>query len=303
MRTWMLAVGVATGLIFGCAGPNGVNSTGGGANGQGGNGSGAGTSTGTGTGIGTDSGLPCDVADFLSAHCTSCHSNPPTTGVPMPLTSYAELTANKPGTTTSYAQLSLERIQAKTMPPGSTLTASDYAAFESWVNGGLAMGTCGEVDAGTPDPTFEGDPTCTGTVADHISSQAADGLPDSAKSRMNPGEACLACHQGEPPFNVAGTVFATGKVLDRCLPPTDVDLTQAKVIVTDKNGVDHTLSVNSVGNFHSPDFPAIAMPYTAKVTYMGKERVMGASQTNGDCNECHAETPTNGAPGRIALPQ
>ena len=294
MRTWMAAAGVAMGMVLGCVGPNGINANGNGGNGQGG----AGTNT-----IGTDSGLPCAIADVLSAQCVSCHGSPPTGNAPMPLLSHADLTAQKNGK--SYAQLSLERMQdtAAPMPPGGGATAADIQAFQDWINAGTPMGDCGGVDAGPPDPAFQGDPTCDGTVANHISEQAADGLPDSQLAAMNPGEACLACHKGEPPFNVAGTVFSTGKVLDLCLPPPTIDITQAKVVITDKNGVDHSLYVNKVGNFHSADFPAIAMPYTARVEYMGKTRAMSASQTDGDCNKCHTATGTQGAPGRIALPQ
>jgi len=47
---------------------------------------------------------------------------------------------------------------------------------------------------------------------------------------------------------------------------------------------------------------AVAMPYTAKVKYNGLERVMVASQTTGDCNSCHTQAGTKGAPGRILLP-
>jgi mono/diheme cytochrome c family protein len=44
------------------------------------------------------------------------------------------------------------------------------------------------------------------------------------------------------------------------------------------------------------------MPFTAKVTYKGRERAMAAVQTSGDCSSCHTQTGTNGAPGRITLP-
>ena len=44
------------------------------------------------------------------------------------------------------------------------------------------------------------------------------------------------------------------------------------------------------------------MPFTAKVTYQGRERAMTAPQTSGDCNGCHTQAGANGAPGRITLP-
>jgi hypothetical protein len=44
------------------------------------------------------------------------------------------------------------------------------------------------------------------------------------------------------------------------------------------------------------------LPFTAKVTFQGREIVMTTPQTDGDCNSCHTETGANGAPGRIKLP-
>ena len=43
-------------------------------------------------------------------------------------------------------------------------------------------------------------------------------------------------------------------------------------------------------------------PFKAKVTYMGRERAMAATQTSGDCNACHTQNGANSAPGRILLP-
>jgi len=124
---------------------------------------------------------------------------------------------------------------------------------------------------------------------------------------MNPGQPCIACHttQGEgeaPIFALAGTVFAGGHVPDNCQPTAaqTADLTQAQVVVTDKNNKTYTMSVSSDGNFsHSG---TVAFPITAKVVYMGKERAMVTPQTSGDCNTCHTADGANGAPGRIALP-
>jgi hypothetical protein len=150
-------------------------------------------------------------------------------------------------------------------------------------------------------------PTCPSGM---LYGDGSDGI-NGQQSTMYPGRACNACHastQGPdtpPIFAAAGTVFATGKVVDDCLPPTSIDLTQAKVVLHDANG-DHTLNVGIDGNFSSK---SIVYPYTAKVTYMGKERAMATPQSNGDCNGCHTAAGTNTtpgaapAPGRIALPQ
>jgi hypothetical protein len=35
---------------------------------------------------------------------------------------------------------------------------------------------------------------------------------------------------------------------------------------------------------------------------MGRERIMSAGQTNGDCNSCHTQNGAMSAPGRIMLP-
>jgi len=61
-----------------------------------------------------------------------------------------------------------------------------------------------------------------------------------------------------------------------------------------------TLTPNAAGNFTYTG--ALTTPYTAKVTYQGRERIMPAAQTSGDCNSCHTQNGTSGAPGRITLP-
>ena len=123
---------------------------------------------------------------------------------------------------------------------------------------------------------------------------------------MSPGVACIACHQqqgGEAPsFSIAGTVYPTAHEPDNCNATVKSGplLTTAIVEITDKNGGVHTLTVNSVGNFMLES--AIAKPYTAKVVYDGRERVMVAAQTSGDCNACHTQDGTKDAPGRVLLP-
>jgi hypothetical protein len=72
------------------------------------------------------------------------------------------------------------------------------------------------------------------------------------------------------------------------------------VVITDKNSHTLTLSVGSTGNFYSAQ--SIAFPFTAKVLYQGGQRAMATPQNTGDCNTCHTNQGSNGAPGRIALP-
>ncbi len=69
--------------------------------------------------------------------------------------------------------------------------------------------------------------------------------------------------------------------------------------MTDARGTVIPAIVNEVGNFYGADFSS---PYRARVLYQGRERRMISSQTNPDCNSCHTQAGTNGAPGRIVLP-
>lgn len=140
------------------------------------------------------------------------------------------------------------------------------------------------------DPLFA-DPTCTSDQ--HWSGGEND--------RMRPGEACVSCHsrQGEGPrYSIAGTLYPTGHEPDDCNGVTTDS--GAVVVITDANGMEFQLSVNSAGNFSSGQ--NIATPYTAKVVTASGERQMFTPQTNGDCNTCHTADGVMGAPGRIVLP-
>jgi mono/diheme cytochrome c family protein len=245
--------------------------------------------------------LPCDVAALLSTHCTSCHGSPPTGGAPVSLDSLATLTAPAAGfAASSYAQRSLVRMQdsASPMPPGTgvTVSATEIAAFSSWVNAGTPAGSCGS----PVDPVFGVGPKC--------SSNQFWTRGNSGSSLMHPGDACIACHRtsGEgPTFSVAGTVYPTGH------EPTDCDgaaAAGATVTVTDKNGTSRSFSVNSAGNFYGQagsGWPVF--PITARVDFNGKTRSMATAVPSGDCNTCHTQNGTAvggipAPPGRIALP-
>jgi hypothetical protein len=119
---------------------------------------------------------------------------------------------------------------------------------------------------------------------------------------MDPGQACIACHTksgGEAPrFALGGTLYPSAHEPDNCNggPLTPM----ARVVITGADGASVTLTPNSAGNFSYSG--AIALPYNAKVTYMGRERAMIAKQTSGDCNSCHTEMGAMMAPGRIMLP-
>jgi hypothetical protein len=119
---------------------------------------------------------------------------------------------------------------------------------------------------------------------------------------MNPGEACISCHKssgGEAPtFSVAGTLYPTAHEPDLCDGFNGTG--GAQVVITGADGKTLTLTPNSAGNFYSSN--SVKLPYQAEVVYMGQVRAMAESQSTGDCNSCHDQNGTNGAPGRILLP-
>jgi hypothetical protein len=119
---------------------------------------------------------------------------------------------------------------------------------------------------------------------------------------MHPGGECITCHASHngPSFVIAGTVYPTAHEPIDC-NGFDGSNHKVDVVITDAAGQVVTVSVNSVGNFHSTQ--SIAMPFHAKVvSSTGAERQMIAAQMTGNCNGCHTETGANGAPGRIMAP-
>ncbi|MGZ3420436.1 MAG: hypothetical protein ACXVEE_21345 [Polyangiales bacterium] len=248
--------------------------------------------------------MPCEIAAVI-ANCTGCHSNPPTQAAPMPLISYADLTAASPDYPgQSYAQRALARMQdpAAPMPPkpADPLTADQITTFKNWVDSGMPQSTCDNpaapIDAG-PDP-YATPPVCT--------SGKNWTLGNRGSSSMRPGVPCIACHQmsgGEAPlFAVAGTVYPTAHEPDNCMSAVPAGSTT--VVITEADGkTTHTLPVNAAGNFYYSDRTGtFKTPYKAKVVSGGKERAMTTAQTDGDCNNCHTQAGANSAPGRITIP-
>jgi cytochrome c5 len=237
-------------------------------------------------------GLPCDVEAVLQSNCTSCHGRPLAGGAPMALETYADLLRTKNGT--SYATLALQRVQSGTMPPApaGALPASDVATFQTWVNAGTPEGDCGGGGGGTTDPSpFDLPPQCT-TNAFYTGGEGG---------QMEPGRACISCHlqrsdDQPPPLGAGGTVYMTGHEPDRCngVPGG------ATVEITDATGATIALPINGAGNFYT--LSPLAFPIHAKVVTATGTRAMGRDVPTGDCNSCHTQSGTNGAPGRIALP-
>lgn len=167
--------------------------------------------------------------------------------------------------------------------PASPPPQSAIDAVSAWIAAGYPAGTCNT------------QPVCT---------SGTTGTLDES-SRMRPGEACISCHQstgGDAPiYTFMGTVYPTLHEPNDCVGASSTSNAGAQVIVVDANGQSFAMTPNSAGNFMGS--PAgFAMPFTAKVTYQGREIDMTTPQTTGDCNACHTESGANGAPGRIALP-
>ena len=119
-------------------------------------------------------------------------------------------------------------------------------------------------------------------------------------SDMNPGKACITCHStmNGPSLTIGGTVYPTGHEPDLCNGANGTN--GARVVITGADGKVQTLTPGTSGNFNSRT--SVALPFKAKVTYMGRERAMATPQSTGDCNSCHTQNGANGAPGRIVLP-
>ncbi len=174
--------------------------------------------------------------------------------------------------------------------PAPAPSATDIAAIQSWISAGYPQGSCGTTD-----------PYNTPTVCTSNQSGSSGG-----SSFMLPGEACISCHTstgGEAPMEMfMGTVYPTAHEPNNCVGASSVTYVGVQVTMTDSQGHTFSLTPNLVGNFLGSPGGAFTMPYTATVTYQGRSRSMTTPQTSGDCNSCHTETGTNGAPGRIMLP-
>jgi hypothetical protein len=120
-------------------------------------------------------------------------------------------------------------------------------------------------------------------------------------THMNPGQDCLACHAN---LGEAEEVRLAGTVYDGTDEPNDCYGVEGVTIqITDSTNKVTELTSNAAGNFVlESENGSITPPYSAKLIYEGRERMMGAMQTELSCNSCHTETGANGAPGRILAP-
>lgn len=274
----------------------------------------SGSPGGSPAGGGQASGLPCEIAALLATHCQGCHGSPP--AAPMPLLTYEDLAASAVSDPTrSVAELALERMgsTAAPMPPGDgpTVPAAEIEAFSAWVAAGLPRGDCGG-SGGGGDGTGGGEPVATVCSSQLFWELGEDneipgaGELDDDGPWMNPGMACISCHEQEdddgPFVLLGGTVYPTLHEPDLCLGVNGAE-TDAVVVVTDAQSQTFTMKLQRTGNFSLPvGAGPVAFPITAKVIAGGKERAMSTPQMSGDCNGCHTEQGKNGAPGRIFLP-
>jgi mono/diheme cytochrome c family protein len=255
-------------------------------------------------GTGGNTGLPCDIQVITENRCIACHGGS-LAGVPTLLTYSDFMKRSTVDPTKNLAQMSLVRMKSTTSPmppaPAAPPEPDEIQTFEEWVNAGTPRGAA----CTTPPPPDGGTTGDAGRV--DAGGSAGDGGCTSGtlwtggnmkSPLMNPGEACLACHQvmGGPNLRVAGTVFPTLHEPNDCYgsPPP------LTVVVTDANNKVIQMPVNAAGNFDTRT--RYAAPYKAIITDGTKTRAMMGTVTSGDCNSCHTQNGTNGAPGRILAP-
>jgi hypothetical protein len=124
---------------------------------------------------------------------------------------------------------------------------------------------------------------------------AGCGIPEHSPM-MRPGEDCLACHGDGDRLHW----YAAGTVYLALQPAADEGVQGAKVVITDGNGRQISLTTNGAGNFYTAE--TLAFPATVQVWRGGNMNEMPGQAPEGGCNRCHNGTPSGGAQGRIYAP-
>jgi hypothetical protein len=258
-----------------------------------------------------EGGLPCDVDAVLENRCRSCHDGSPL--APMALLTYGDLTAPAlSDSTRQVAEVALERMEsdADPMPPGTKVTvpAGESSVFRAWLEQGLPEGKCGETEGEGEAPTGTSEPASVVCSSGRHWVEGEDDEEadlDEEGPWMNPGRACISCHlseEEEPLIQIGGTVFPSHHEADLCYG-VDGTTSDARVVITDDSGMSFELPLETTGNFSlSVEARRVEFPIRAKIVANGRERMMATPQHSGDCNACHTEQGSNGAPGRITLP-
>lgn len=258
------------------------------------------TDPGTTAATTDDPGFPCDVAKVLSDNCWSCHGSSPKGGAPS-FATFEAFTASA-GNGKTYADLAIERMRSSDnpMPPSGPIADDQISVIENWVSSGPSRDTCS--DSSSSDNSNQTGDLSVYDTPETCTSKGTWKQSMGEGPLMQPGKACLSCHDGKseaPLFGFAGTVYPTAHEPDWCNGQSPSGTT---VVVTDSKGTDHTAKVNASGNFYMRG--SISLPIKAKVVLSDGTTVreMGDAQNSGDCNSCHTDNGANNAPGRVMVP-
>jgi hypothetical protein len=240
----------------------------------------------------------CDVLAILSQRCWSCHGTTLHDKATHSMVTLEQLKgASGVDPAKSYLERGVIRMEAakNPMPPTlePTVKPEEVALIKAWIAAGYPEASCGDV---AKDP-YVAPVKCSGELLPAVQEHDEE---------MSPGHVCNTCHAqvnaeegGDAPlFLVSGTVFKTAHEPNDCGSSVGKG---AEITITDSKGKVVVLEANETGNFIYEENDLV-FPYTAKVTFEGRERAMALPQTNGSCNECHTEAGTEEAPGRVLLP-
>jgi hypothetical protein len=152
MRHWHLLL-LASGFVAAACAPDPTQLGGGDQDkAQGAAGDHAPAGGGGGAGPGHAPGLPCNVRTILGQRCQTCHGAAPAFGAPIPLVSYADLSAARGGGHVYDSVKARVHDDARPMPPSPNprLAAAELATIDAWVAGGAP--TSDEACRGEPPP-------------------------------------------------------------------------------------------------------------------------------------------------------
>lgn len=222
------------------------------------------------------SGLPCDVAAYLSQKCLSCHGAPPLPSALSSLVTLDDLMApSKEDPTKSEAELSLSRMKntASPMPPGAPPPASDVAILENWINAGYPMGSCGGSAGGDAGAIPPPPPS--------VFKDAPAFVSRTGQRTHNAGKDCMSCHAtggGEAPrFSFGGTLYdGSGNPVGG-----------AEVRLVDANGKATSVYTSTSGTFYSGGAFAAPAHVGVRDAMHESDMLTALQASNGGCSSCH----------------